>query len=211
MNAKILMIIVAMILTMTSLLTGCSGIVVHEQALNAAKVGVAGFQQCRPDLTLKEIGLSDIQTRNEAVECSKKGMPVIFTAELKNRLQERLKKEVVIVPLDIPYNYNIQSQIDLAKKQNVDYLVGGMLERYVDVSATQRAKKTGIMPDTAILSPVMVSGDTSTVLIADLKVARVSDGKIVAEVKWEADGQKGGDVYTRDLADEIAEDLFDAQ
>lgn len=189
------------------LLSGCAGggLMLQEQA----RIGVINFQQCRPDYTFKEIGLDDIQNRNEALECSRKGMPLIFSAELKQRLQERLKREVQLVPLDVPNNYNIISQIDIARRYNIDFLVGGMLERYIDSSATKRAKKQGILPATATLSPVMEKAAASTVLVANVKVARVSDSSLLAEFECKEEGDKSGDVYTFKLADKIAEKVFE--
>lgn len=175
------------------------------------KVGVVGFQQCRPDLVLKESSYDLIETRNEANRCSKKGMPVVFAAELAAGIQKRLKKDVVIVPLDVPYNYNIRSQIDIAKREKVDYLVGGKLDRYVDPNAVDRAKRAGILPDTAVLSPTpsAIPDDAETVLATDLKLARVSDGKILAEYRESEEGDDGGDLYTDDLAEEIADRIAD--
>ena len=184
-------------------LSGCAG-----PKLTNYKVGVVGFQQCRPDLVLKEIGYNEIQGRNEANRCSRKGMPVIFAAELASRLQARLKKEVVIVPLDVPYNYNIRSQIDLARKEHVDYLVGGKLDRYVDPKAVARARQSGILPYTATMSPTPESEEDVKVMIApDLKLARVLDGKILSEYRLTSGGERGGEVYTSEIADKIAESI----
>jgi len=170
------------------------------------KVGVVGFQQCRPDLVLKETGYNDIETKNQAGSCSRKGMPVIFAAELADGIRRRLNQPVVIVPLDLPYNYNIRSQVDLARGEQVDYLVGGKLDGYVDPSAVDRARKAGILPATATLSPTPsdLPDDAKTRLSTDLKLARVSDGKVLADFQVSREGDKGGDFYTRELAERIA-------
>ncbi|MCM0083630.1 hypothetical protein L4X63_18755 [Geomonas sp. Red32] len=184
----------------TAVLAGCSG------PGRNYKVGVVGFQQCRPDLVLKEIGYNDIKTRNDANLCSKKGMPVIFAAELASRLQQLLKKEVVIVPLDVPYNYNIRSQIDIARREKLDYVVGGKIDGYVDPNAVDRARAAGILPYTATLSPTpsAIPDNAPTVLYVDLKVARTSDGKILSELQYSEEGDKGGDYYTAEVAKKIA-------
>ncbi|GFO55243.1 hypothetical protein GMSM_22500 [Geomonas sp. Red276] len=184
----------------TAVLAGCSG-----PARNYT-VGVVGFQQCRPDLVLKEIGYNDIKTRNDANLCSKKGMPVIFAAELASRLKQRLKKEVVVVPLDVPYNYNIRSQIDIARREKIDYVVGGKIDSYVDPGAVDRARAAGILPYTATLSPTpsAIADNAPTVLNVDLKVARTSDGKILSELQYSEEGDKGGDYYTGEVARKIA-------
>lgn len=200
-------------LTVTSLfltqIFGCSNVIVPERPY---KVGVVGFQQCRPDLVLKEIGYSDIPVRNEANECSRKGMPKIFAAELSKSIQQQINREVVIVPLDVPYNYNIRSQIDIAKSMGVDYLIGGKLDKYIDPSATQRAKYSGILPNTATLSPTpsSIPDDAAVVLITDLMLARVLDGKIIAEYKEEQEGSGSGYEYTRDLAKKISDEIVNS-
>ncbi|WP_143424271.1 hypothetical protein [Geoanaerobacter pelophilus] len=175
------------------------------------KVGVVGFQQCRPDLVLKETGYNDIETKNEAGRCNKRGMPVIFAAELAGGIEKQLKKKVVVVPLDVPYNYNIRSQIDIARREGLDYLVGGKLDSYIDPAAVDRAKRAGILANTAILSPTpsAIPDDAETVLKTDLKLARVSDGKILSEYREEEQGSKAGDYYTRELAEKIADRIED--
>lgn len=188
-----------------TLVTGCAS------KSRDYRVGVAGFQQCRPDLVLGEPRYDLIETKNEAGRCSKQGMPVIFAAELAGKIRQHLKKDVVIVPLDVPYNYNIRSQIDIARREKVDYLVGGKLDRYIDPNAVDRAKRTGILANTAVLSPTpsATPDDAETVLATDLKLARVSDGKILAEYKETEKGDDGGDVYTDELAEKIADRIDD--
>ncbi|MDD2366139.1 MAG: hypothetical protein PHN84_08250 [Desulfuromonadaceae bacterium] len=188
---------------------GCSNVpVVPERPY---KVGVTGFQQCSPQLTLKEIGYLEIPIRNEANDCTRRGMPVIFAAELAKNIKDKISKEVVIVPLDVPYNYNIRSQIDIAKTMDVDYLIGGKIDKYVDPSAPQRAKYSGILPNTATLSPTpsKIADDESTDLVIDLKLARVLDGKIISEYKDEFIGKRSGYEYTKELAEKIAEEIID--
>lgn len=207
MSKKILLVTVAMVISQMS---GCSNVpIVPERPY---KVGVVGFQQCRPDLVLTEIGYNEIPVRNEANECSRKGMPTIFAGELSRSIKQRINKEVILVPLDVPYNYNIRSQIDIARGMGVDYLVGGKIDKYIDPSAPQRAKYSGILPNTATLSPTPSStpDNATTVLTTDLKLARVLDGKILAEYKDEQEGSKSGFDYTNKLAEKIADQIVES-
>jgi len=198
-------IVFALIVAMSLFAGGCAGNIAQKNY----KVGVINFQQCRPDLTLKEIGLNDIQQRNEALECNKKGMPRVFAGELRNRLVSKLQRDVQLIPLDVPYNHNIQSQIDIARSNNIDLLIGGTLERYIDNGASQRAKKEGILPNTAVLSPVMERPAPFTVVEANISLVKVADREIIGDFKLEEEGDRGADSYTNQLADKIAEKIVD--
>lgn len=204
MKKTILLIISSLLLP---LMFGCSNSAIVPE--RPYKVGVVNFQQCRPDLALKEIGYLEIPSRNEANDCSRKGMALIFSAELSKNIQQRINKEVVLIPLDVPYNYNIRSQIDIARGMGLDYLIGGKIDKYVDPSAPQRARYSGILPNTATLSPTpsAIADNATTVLITDLKLVRVLDGKIIAEYKDEQEGTKSGYEYTNVLAEKISEEI----
>lgn len=204
MNKKILFM---MTTVLVSQMFGCSNVAIVPE--RPYKVGVVGFQQCSPDLVLTEIGYKEIPIRNEANECSKKGMPVIFAAELLKGIHQRINQEVLLVPLDVPYNYNIRSQIDIARGMGIDYLIGGKIDKYIDPSAPQRAKYSGILPNTATLSPTpsKIPDNASTLLVTDLKLARVIDGKIIADYKDEQEGNESGLEYTNILAEKISAEI----
>lgn len=173
-------------------------------------VGVVNFQQCRPDMVLKEIGYNDIAVRNEANDCSRLGMPKIFAAELARELKSKVNNQVVLVPLDVPYNYNIRSQIDIARGMSVDYVIGGKIDKYIDPAGPQRGKYSGILPNTATLSPTpsKIADNAKTEMQLDLTLARTADGKIIAQYNEEFEGDKNGYEYTKGLAEKIATDII---
>lgn len=126
----------------------------------------------------------------------------LYTSTLKARLEEKLQRPVVIVPMPAQFDFSNAKVAELGKTAGVDYVIGGSLESYNDPSTFRRVL--------SLNSLVVPEADQRPHVKATIDIVRVADAKTIG--RWEA--YKSTFItgsctsLTKDIADEVVEKQF---